>query len=78
MGCVLRRSGRRVELRGRGVRNDTLGVLFFLVALLAAVAMGRYYVLGVLQRDRVASRWAAVGFLVFGAAAVWSLVGVIT
>jgi hypothetical protein len=63
---------------GRGVRNDTLGLLFFLVALLATVAMGRYYVLGVLQRDRVASRSAAVGFLVFGAAAVWSLVGVLT
>jgi hypothetical protein len=60
------------------VRNDTLGLLFFLVALLAAVAMGRYYVLGVLERDRVASRWAAVGFLAFGAAAVWSLVGVLT
>ena len=46
------------------MRNDTLGLLFFLVALLAVVAMGRYYVLGVLERDRMASRWAAVGFLV--------------
>ncbi len=55
-----------------------MGILFFLVALLAAVAMARYYVMGVLQRDRVASRSAAVGFLVFGAAAVWSLVGVLT
>jgi len=55
-----------------------LGLLFFLVALLAAVAMGRYYVMGGLKRDRVASRWAAVGFLVFGVAAVWSLVGVLT
>ena len=45
-------------------------LLFFLVALLAVVAMGRYYVLGVLERDRVASRWAAVGFLVFCAVAV--------
>jgi hypothetical protein len=60
------------------VRNGTLGLLFLLVALLAVAAMGRYYVLGVLQGDRVASRWAAVGFLVFGAAAVWSLVGVLT
>jgi hypothetical protein len=59
------------------VRNGTLGLLFFLVALVAAVAMARYYVMGVLQRDRVASRWAAVGFLVFGAVAVWSLVGVL-
>jgi hypothetical protein len=55
-----------------------LGLLFFLVALLATVAMGRYYVLGVVERDRGASRWAAVGVLVFGAAAVWSLVGVLT
>ena len=60
------------------MRNDTLGLLFLLVALSAVVAMGRYYVLGVLERDRVASRWAVVGFLVFGAAAVWSLVGVLT
>jgi hypothetical protein len=60
------------------VINGTLGLLFFLVALLAMVAMGRYYVLGVLEKDRVASRSAAVGFLVFGAAAVWSLVGVLT
>ncbi len=49
-----------------------------MVALLAAVAMVRYYVLGVLGKDRVASRWAAVGFLVFGAAAVWSLVWILT
>ena len=60
------------------MRNGTLGLLFFLVALFAMVAMGRYYVLGVLEKDRVASRSAAVGFLVFGAAAVWSLVGVLT
>src|SRR4028118_1582610 len=60
---------------GCGVRNDTLGLLFFLVALLATVAMGRYYVLGVLQRDRVASRSAAVGFLVFGAAGAGSVGG---
>ncbi len=59
------------------MRNGTLGLLFFLVALLAAAAMGRYYVLGVLQGDRVASREASVGFLVFGTAAVWSLVGVL-
>ena len=60
------------------MRSGTSGLLFFLVALLAALAMARYYVLAVLQGDRVASRWAAVGFLLFGAAAVWSLVGVLT
>ena len=32
------------------MRNGTLGLLFFLVALSAAVAMARYYVMGVLQR----------------------------
>ena len=60
------------------MREGTSGLLFFLVALLAALAMARYYVLGVLQGDRVASRAAAVGFLVFGAVAVWALVGVLT
>jgi hypothetical protein len=60
------------------VRDGTLGLLFFLVALLAALAMARYYVLGVLQGDRVASRSAAAGFLVFGAVAVWSFVGVLS
>jgi hypothetical protein len=60
------------------VRDGTSGLLFFLVALLAVVAMARYYVLGVLQEDRVASRAAAAGFLVFGAVAVWSLVGVLS
>ena len=60
------------------MRSGTSGLLFFLVALLAALAMARYYVLAVLQGDRVASRWAAAGFLVFGAAAVWALVGVLT
>jgi hypothetical protein len=35
-------------------------------------------VLGVLEKDRGASRWAAVGVLVFGAVAVWSLAGVLT
>ncbi len=60
------------------MRDGTSGLLFFVVALLAALAMARYYVLGVFQGDRVASRGAAVGFLVFGAVAVWALVGVLT
>ena len=60
------------------MRSGTSGLLFFLVALLAALAMARYYVLAVLQRDRVASRWAAAGCLVFGAVAVWALVGILS
>ena len=60
------------------MRSGASGLLFFLVALLAASAMARYYVLGVLQGDRVASRWAAVLFLAFGAVAVWALVGVLS
>ncbi len=60
------------------MRDGTSGLLFFLVALLAALAMARYYVLGVLQGDKLASRGAAVGFLVFGAVAVWALVGVLS
>ena len=59
------------------MRTGTLRLLFFLVALLTALAMARYYVLGVLQGDRVASRGAAAGFLVFGAVAVWALVGIL-
>jgi len=59
------------------VRDGTSGLLFFLAALLAALAMARFYVLGVLQGDRVASRWAAVGVLVFGAVSVWAVVGVL-
>ena len=58
------------------MNNDALGFVFFAVALFAMVAMARYCVLGVLKRDRLVSRSAAVGFLVFGAAAVWALVGV--
>ncbi len=57
------------------MRNDTLGLLFFGVALFAAVGSVYYYVMGVLERDRLVSRAAVVGFLVFGAAAVWSLLG---
>ena len=50
------------------MRNGTLGLLFFLVALFAMVAMGRYYVLGVLMASaallvfglRVGDRWIAL------------------
>ncbi len=53
----------------------TLEVLTFAVALVAAVLCGRYYILGVLEEDRMLSRFAAVAFLVFGAVAVLALGG---
>jgi hypothetical protein len=47
-----------------------LDVTFVLVALLAAIASARYYVVAVLERERTLARLAAVGFLLFTIAAV--------
>ncbi len=55
------------------MRNPTLALLFFAVALLATLGSVYVYVGSVLGGDRLLSRAAVVGFLVFGAAAVWSL-----
>lgn len=55
------------------MRNDTLGLLFFAVALFAVFGSVYYYVAGVLDGDRLLSRSALLALLVFGAAAVWSL-----
>ena len=51
----------------------SLGTLTFIVAAVAAVLCARYYVLGVLEGDRLLSRAAAVAFLVFGAVAAIAL-----
>ena len=48
----------------------TLDVIFVSVALFGALASARYYVVGVLDRDRTLSRAAAAAFLGFGIAAV--------
>ena len=52
-------------------------VTFVVVALLAAAASARYYVVAVLERDRTLARWAVVGFLLFAIVAVvyfWTMV----
>jgi len=51
----------------------SLGTLTFVVALVAAVLCARYYVLGVLDGDRLLARAAAVAVLVFGGVAAIAL-----
>ncbi len=51
----------------------SLGTLTFVVALVAAVLCARYYVLGVLDGDRLLSRAAAAASLIFGAVAAIAL-----
>jgi hypothetical protein len=55
----------------------TLQTLTFVVALVAALLCGRYYVLGVLEEDRRLARFAAAAVLVFGAVAVVALVRIL-
>jgi hypothetical protein len=55
----------------------TLEVLTLVVALVAALLCGRYYVLGVLEEDKQLSRFAAAAVLVFGAVAVVALVRIL-
>lgn len=55
----------------------TLETLSFVVALVAALLCGRYYVLGVLEEDRPLARFAAAAVLVFGAVAVVVLVRIL-
>jgi hypothetical protein len=55
----------------------TLEVLTLVVALVAALLCGRYYVLGVLEEDRPLARFAAAAVLVFGAVAVVVLVRIL-
>ncbi len=47
-----------------------LDIIFVSVALLGALGSARYYVQGVLSRDRLLSRSAAAAFLGFTSAAV--------
>ena len=47
-----------------------LHIIFISVALLGALASARYYVVGVLDKDRTLSRAAAAAFLGFCIAAV--------
>jgi hypothetical protein len=45
-------------------------VVFVVGAVLAAIIAARYYVVGVVERDRLLARWAAAMFFVFTIAAV--------
>ena len=50
--------------------NRSLDIIFIGVAIAAAVGCGYYYVQGVMDRDRLLARLAAVGFIIFSVAAV--------
>lgn len=56
--------------------NRTLDVIFIGTAIFGALGCASYYVLAVLDRDRLISRTAAAGFFLFIIAAVlyWTLV----
>jgi hypothetical protein len=57
-------------MQAGGVSPRTLDVIFVSVTLIAALASARYYVVGVLEKDRTLSRAAAAAFLGFCIAAV--------
>jgi hypothetical protein len=61
---------RHADESGGGVSNRQLDFIFVGTALFAALGCARYYVVGVLDRDRLISRTAAAGFFVFTIAAV--------
>jgi membrane protein YdbS with pleckstrin-like domain len=45
-------------------------IIFVTAAVVCALVSARYYVVGVLDKDRPLSRWAAAAFAVFSVAAV--------
>ena len=53
-----------------GLRARTWDVLFVVVSVLAALIAARYYVVGVVERDRLLARLSAAMFFVFTIAAV--------
>ncbi|CAN5585259.1 hypothetical protein BH24ACT18_BH24ACT18_16710 [soil metagenome] len=56
----------------------TWDALLFAAALLCTAGFARYYVRGVLDGDRALARAAAVGFFVLGAAAIISLLRILS
>jgi hypothetical protein len=52
-----------------GVSERTWDIVFLGTAMLAALGCGYFYVVGVLDRDRVLARLAASGFFLFSIAA---------
>jgi hypothetical protein len=55
---------------GGGLRPWALNVVFVVVAVLGALIAARYYVVGVLNRDRLLARSSAAMFFLFTIAAV--------
>ncbi len=55
---------------GSGLSAWAWNVVFVIGAVSGAIIAARYYVVGVLTRDRTLSRWAAAMFFVFTIAAV--------
>jgi hypothetical protein len=60
------------------VSSRTWDAVLLAAAILCAAGFARYYVRAVLERDRMLARAAAVGFLVLGAAAVISLLRILS
>ena len=56
----------------------TWDLVLLAAAILCAVGFARYYIRGVLEEDRTLARAAVVGFLVLGAAAVISLLRILS
>jgi hypothetical protein len=59
------------------VSTQTLDLFMFAVAFVAALAFAYYYVMGVLDKDRLLSRGAVGMFLLFGAVATIMLVRIL-
>jgi hypothetical protein len=60
-----------------GVSVETGNLIGLAVALLTMAVSFSIYVMGIQNRDRTLSRWAALVFFVCGAVAVWSLVRIL-
>ena len=56
----------------------TWDLVLLAAAILCAAGFARYYIRGVLEGDRKLARAAVVGFLVLGAAAVISLLQILS
>ena len=56
----------------------TWDVFLLAAALLCAAGFARFYVRGVLEEDRTLARASAVGFFVLGAAAIVSLLRILS
>jgi hypothetical protein len=71
------REEKSASARASGMSTQALDLFMFAVALVAAVAFAYYYVMGVLEKDRLLSRGAVGMFLLFGAVATIMLVRIL-